>query len=150
MNQNENESDINNNYNENGSNLEYQKPFMPLENINQINDEDKKELMLNGMESNQSEDFVSLSAESNSKKSFDLLNAKLLYEKSKKQLEPYQSKMIYTIKNIEEMVKNGEQQRNYKMKSEFEREKEYKLEEQSDIKNQIEELSRNKSTRKFI
>ena len=150
MNQNENESDINNNYNENGSNLEYQKPFMPLENINQINDEDKKELMLNGMESNQSEDFVSLSAESNSKKSFDLLNAKLLYEKSKKQLEPYQSKMIYTIKNIEEMVKNGEQQRNYKMKSEFEREKEYKLEEQSDIKNQIEELSRNNINEKLI
>ena len=62
------------------------------------------------------------------------INSKLLYEQSKKQLEPYQNKMIYAIKNIEEMVKNGEKQRNYKMKSEFEREKKYKLEEQSDIK----------------
>ena len=58
--------------------------------------------------------------------------------------------MIYTIKNIEEMVKNGEKQRNYKMKSEFEREKEYKLEEQSEIKNQIEILAKNNINEKLI
>jgi hypothetical protein len=155
MEQNEKESVINNNdnineYNNNGNNLESQNPFMPIENLNQINDDEKKELILNGLESNKSEDFISLSAETNSNKSVELLNARSLYEQSKKQLEPYQSKMLFTIKNIEEMVKNGEKQRNYKMKSEFEREKEYKLEEQSDIKNQIEELSKNNINEKLI
>ena len=106
MDQKENEPEIKNNENNdnnknNESNLESQKPFLPIENINQINGEEKKELILNGMESNQSEDFISLSAENNSNHSLDLLNTKLLYEQSKKQLEPYQSKMIYTIKNIE-------------------------------------------------
>ena len=155
MEQNEKESELNNNdnindYNNNGNNLESQKPFMPIENLNQINDDEKKELILNGLESNKSEDFISLSADTNSNKSVELLNARSLYEQSKKQLEPYQSKMLFTIKNIEEMVKNGEKQRNYKMKSEFEREKEYKLEEQSDIKNQIEEISRNNINEKLI
>ena len=155
MEQNETESVLNNNdnindYNNNGNNLESQKPFMPIENLNQINDDEKKELILNGLESNKSEDFISLSADTNSNKSVELLNARSLYEQSKKQLEPYQSKMLFTIKNIEEMVKNGEKQRNYKMKSEFEREKEYKLEEQSDIKNQIEEISRNNINEKLI
>ena len=51
--------------------------------------------------------------------------------------------MLETIKNIEEMVKKGERQRNYKIKSEFEREKEYKLEEQDEIKNKILDLSKN-------
>ena len=151
MEQNEKESELNNNDNINDyNNLESQKPFMPIENLNQINDDEKKELILNGLESNKSEDFISLSADTNSNKSVELLNARSLYEQSKKQLEPYQSKMLFTIKNIEEMVKNGEKQRNYKMKSEFEREKEYKLEEQSDIKNQIEEISRNNINEKLI
>ena len=150
-----NESGINNN---DESITESQKPFIPVEsveNINKIHNDDKKGL-LNDLDLNQSEeDFISLSADTQSNKSsqtndINKINTKLLYEQSKKHLEPYQSKMIYTIKNIEEMVKNGEKQRNYKMKSEFEREKEYKLEEQSDIKNKIEELSKNNINEKLI
>ena len=153
-----NESGINNNEN-NESLTESQKQFLPIENIDKINndkEDKKKKLILNDdLNENHSEeeDFISLSAETNSNKSSERnkkINSKLLYEQSKKQLEPYQNKMIYAIKNIEEMVKNGEKQRNYKMKSEFEREKEYKLEEQSDIKNQIEELSKNNINEKLI
>ena len=66
---------------------------------------------------------------------------KVLYEQSKKQIEPYQIGLIKTINNIEEIVRKGEKERNYKMKSEFEREKEYKLEEQIDIKKHIFSLS---------
>ena len=151
------ESNVNNYDNNNDGFSENPKPFSPketLENLNQIQTENKKELILNDIDVNQSEeDFISISAETHSNRSSEndnKINSKLLYEQSKKQLEPYQSKMIYTIKNIEEMVKNGEKQRNYKMKSEFEREKEYKLEEQSDIKNQIEELSKNNINEKLI
>ena len=151
----QNEIDLNNL--ENKDNLiEEPKPFAPIEsieNINQIPTDEKRELNLNDLDMNQSEDFISLSAETNSIRSSQNNNSnnlKVLYEQSKKQLEPYHYKMIYTIKNIEDMVKNGEKQRNYKMKSEFEREKEYKLEEQSDIKNQIEELSKNNINEKLI
>ena len=151
----QNEIDLNNL--ENKDNLiEEPKPFAPIEsieNINQIPTDEKRELNLNDLDMNQSEDFISLSAETNSIRSSQNNNSnnlKVLYEQSKKQLEPYHYKMIYTIKNIEDMVKNREKQRNYKMKSEFEREKEYKLEEQSDIKNQIEELSKNNINEKLI
>ena len=149
-----NESGIKNN---DESKSESQKAFLPVdtvENIEQIPTDDKNELLLKDLEANQSdeEENISLSVDTHSNKSTlnNKINTKLLYEQSKKQLEPYQSKMIYTIKNIEEMVKNGEKQRNYKMKSEFEREKEYKLEEQSDIKNKIEELSKNNINEKLI
>ena len=136
---------------ENNDNLKEEvKPFVPIENIDQIQTEEKRKLNLNDLDMNQSEEFISLSADTNSIRTSINNNPKELYEQSKKQLEPYHSKMIYTIKNIEEMVKNGEKQRNYKMKSEFEREKEYKLEEQSDIKNQIEELSKNNINEKLI
>ena len=149
-----NESGIKNN---DESKSETQKAFLPVdtvENIEQIPTDDKNELLLKDLEANQSdeEENISLSVDTHSNKSTlnNKINTKLLYEQSKKQLEPYQNKMIYTIKNIEEMVKNGEKQRNYKMKSEFEREKEYKLEEQSDIKNKIEELSKNNINEKLI
>ena len=146
-----NESAINNNNNDESIS---QKQFLPIENIDQIKTDGEHKLTLDDLGANHSEeDYVSLSGETNSNKSSqnnNIFNSKLLYEKSKKQLEPYQSKMIYTIKSIEEMVKNGEKQRNYKMRSEFEREKEYKLEEQSDIKHQIEELSKKNIEEKLI
>ena len=153
-----NESGINNNNNNNNDESLSKSPktILPMEaieNINQIKTDMNNKLLLNDLEGNQSEeDYISISGETNSNRSSlnHKLNSKLLYEKSKKQLEPYQSKMIYTIKCIEEMVKSGEKQRNYKMRSEFEREKEYKLEEQSDIKNQIEELSKKNIEEKLI
>jgi len=94
---------------------------------------------------------VTSNTESVSSKKEELnINSKELYEESKKKLEPYHLKMKYTIKNIEEMVKTGERQRNYKIRSEFEREKEYKLEEQDEIKNKIIELSKNNINEKLI
>jgi len=156
-----NESPIKSNNNE--SIADSQKPFVGIDNINNINNMindikiEGKEVVNKEQNSNQvEEDQVSLSVESDSNKSNQENNnatkkkKKVLYEASKKQLEPYQKNMIITIKNIEEMVKNNEKQRNYKMKSEFEREKECKLEEQSDIKKQIDEISKNNINEKLI
>ena len=75
---------------------------------------------------------------------------KNLYERYKQDLSVSKFTMNSAIHNIEDWVKNGENQRNYKMKSEFDREKEYKLEEQTEIKNQIEELARNNINEKLI
>ena len=151
-----NESPIKSNNNE--SIADSQKPFVGIDNINNIINDikiDGKEVVQKEQNSNQvEEDQVSLSVESDSNKSNKEINTKkkkkVLYEASKKQLEPYQKNMIITIKNIEEMVKNNEKQRNYKMKSEFEREKECKLEEQSDIKKQIDDISKNNINEKLI
>ena len=151
-----NESPIKSNNNE--SIADSQKPFVGIDNINNIINDikiDGKEVVQKEQNSNQvEEDQVSLSVESDSNKSNKEINTKkkkkVLYEASKKQLEPFQKNMIITIKNIEEMVKNNEKQRNYKMKSEFEREKECKLEEQSDIKKQIDDISKNNINEKLI
>ena len=58
--------------------------------------------------------------------------------------------MRTSINSIEEWVKGNENQRNFKMRSEFEREKEYKLEEQAEIKNQIEQLQNNNINERLI
>jgi len=76
--------------------------------------------------------------------------AKSLYNASKKNISESEKTMRSAINNVEIWVKNGENQRNFKMKSEFEREKEYKLEEQSEIKNQIEILAKNNINEKLI
>ena len=76
--------------------------------------------------------------------------AKSLYNASKKNINESEKTIRSAINKIEYWVKNGENQRNFKMKSEFEREKEYKLEEQSEIKNQIEILAKNNINEKLI
>ena len=137
------------------------KPFVNLENIDKIqeNIKDNKELGNNiSHKASQITEEEDISVTSNtesisySKKEEEELNlkTKALYEESKKKLEPYELNMKHTIKNIEEMVKTGERQRNYKIRSEFEREKEYKLEEQDEIKNKIIELSKNNINEKLI
>ena len=130
-------------------------PFVNLDNIDKVQKNQNNELILenniNGTQKTVTEE-ENLSESSNTITSSQKedLNSRALYEESKKSLEPYQNKMIYTIKNIEQIVKTGERQRNYKMKSEFEREKEYKLEEQDEIKNKIIELSKNNINEKLI
>ena len=165
----QNDSNINKNINNNNESIsDSQKPFVPIEDINMINNlqneekneiksDEKSDLILKNIEKNQSDaDSISLSGvESNSVKSSNnnikiTKKKKVLYEQSKKQIEPYQIGLIKTINNIEEIVKKGEKERNYKMKSEFEREKEYKIEEQIDIKRQIEEISKNNINEKLI
>ena len=83
-----NESKINNNDN-NESITESQKQFLPIENIDKIinnNEEDKKKEELNENDNSgrhlEEEDFISLSAETNSMKSSQKnkkLNSKSLY-----------------------------------------------------------------------
>ena len=139
------------------------KPFVNMENIDKmplLNQGNNKELILGKNTSNKhsektEEENISMSSNteslSNLKEKEELnINSKELYEESKKKLEPYHVNMLYTIKNIEDMVKTGERQRNYKIRSEFEREKEYKLEEQDEIKNKIIELSKNNINEKLI
>ena len=140
------------------------KPFVKMDNIdemsvnnkdqnNNINQESKisKKPSEITEEDNNSESSNTESESSSRRENEELnLNAKELYEESKKKLEPYHLNMKNTIKNIEEMVRTGERQRNYKIKSEFEREKEYKLEEQDEIKNKIIELSKNNINEKLI
>ena len=119
-------------------------------NINQESKISKKPSEITE-EDNNSESSNTESESSSRRENEELnLNAKELYEESKKKLEPYHLNMKNTIKNIEEMVRTGERQRNYKIKSEFEREKEYKLEEQDEIKNKIMELSKNNINEKLI
>ena len=139
------------------------KPFVNMENIDKmslLNQGNNKELILGNNTSNKHSEItevenISMSSNteslSNLKEKEELnINSKELYEESKKKLEPYHVNMLYTIKNIEDMVKTGERQRNYKIRSEFEREKEYKLEEQDEIKNKIIELSKNNINEKLI
>ena len=161
---NEDKIEVNNTNENNIENIEEDndKPFVKLDNIDSIpsiKNEEKNKLNLgrnlNLKPSEITEEDLSISSNTksitNSKKEKQEENkSKQLYEESKKKLEPYQLKMLYTIKNIEEMVKTGERQRNYKIKSEYEREKEYKLEEQDEIKNKIMELSKNNINEKLI
>ena len=132
------------------------KPFVNIDNIDNmpiLNKDIKDVLNFGNKQSEITEENMSVTSntESVSSKKEELnINSKELYEESKKKLEPYHLKMKYTIKNIEEMVKTGERQRNYKIRSEFEREKEYKLEEQDEIKNKIIELSKNNINEKLI
>ena len=138
------------------------KPFVNMDNIDNmpiLNNQENKELNLeNNITQKEITEGANISMQSNEEsvsysknESSELnINSKALYEESKRKLEPYQLNMLETIKNIEEMVKKGERQRNYKIKSEFEREKEYKLEEQDEIKNKIIELSKNNINEKLI
>ena len=138
------------------------KPFVNMDNIDNmpiLNNQENKELNLeNNITQKEITEGANISMQSNEEsvsysknESSELnINSKALYEESKRKLEPYQLNMLETIKNIEEMVKKGERQRNYKIKSEFEREKEYKLEEQDEIKNKIMELSKNNLNEKLI
>jgi len=162
----EDKFEINNNNENNNENNEENndKPFVNLDNIDNFPDlknEEKNELIkernINNLKPSEiTEEDMSISSNTESvgnlkKEKAELnINSKQLYEESKKKLEPYQLKMLYTIKNIEDMVKIGERQRNYKIRSEFEREKEYKLEEQDEIKNKIIELSKNNINEKLI
>ena len=138
------------------------KPFVNMDNIDNMpildNQENKEINLENNITQKEITEGANISMQSNEEsvsysknESSELnINSKALYEESKRKLEPYQLNMLETIKNIEEMVKKGERQRNYKIKSEFEREKEYKLEEQDEIKNKIMELSKNNINEKLI
>ena len=73
-----------------------------------------------------------------------------LYDKYKKDLEISEFLMKKAITNIDSWVIGVENQRNYKMKCDFDNEKEFKLAEQNEIKNQIEELSNDSANEQLI
>ena len=73
-----------------------------------------------------------------------------LYNKYKKDLDLSEFLMKKAINNVDNWVIGVENQRNYKMKSDFDKEKEFKLAEQNEIKNQIEELSNDNANEQLI
>ena len=73
-----------------------------------------------------------------------------LYNKYKKDLDLSRFLMRKAINNVDNWVLGVENQRNYKMKSDFDNEKEFKLAEQNEIKNQIEELSNDNANEQLI
>ena len=68
---------------------------------------------------------------------------RLLYDKYRKDLDISQFIVKKAINSVDNWVLDVENHRNYKMESEFNKEKEFKIAEQNSIKNQIEELSNN-------
>ena len=73
-----------------------------------------------------------------------------LYNKYKKDLDLSEFIMRKAINNVDNWVLGVENHRNYKMKSDFDNEKEFKLAEQNEIKNQIEELSNDNANEQLI
>ena len=67
-----------------------------------------------------------------------------LYDKYKRDLDLSQFILRKAINNVDGWVLDMENHRNYKMESEFNKEREFKMLEQNEIKNQIEELSNNR------
>ena len=73
-----------------------------------------------------------------------------LYNKYKKDLDLSEFIMKKAINNVDNWVIGVENHRNYKMKSDFDKEKKFKLAEQNEIKNQIEELSNDNANEQLI
>ena len=75
---------------------------------------------------------------------------KELYESYKRDLGISEFTMRRAIKSVGEWVINVETQRNLQMKNDFDEEKEFKLEKQKEIQNQIEELSNDNESERMI
>lgn len=75
---------------------------------------------------------------------------KLLYDKLKKDLGLSEFAMRKAMSNVENWVLDVESHRNFKMQTDFDKEKEAKLNEQNKIKNEIEELSNDNANEHLI
>ncbi|MCF0233030.1 MAG: hypothetical protein HUJ63_12425 [Enterococcus sp.] len=75
---------------------------------------------------------------------------KLLYDKLRKDLGLSEFAMKKAMSNVENWVLDVESHRNFKMQTDFDKEKEFKLREQNEIKNQIEELSNDSANEQLI
>ena len=75
---------------------------------------------------------------------------KELYESYKRDLGISEFTMKRAIKSVGEWIVNFETQRNLQMRNDFDEEKEFKLEKQKEIQNQIEELSNDNESEKMI
>ena len=83
-------------------------------------------------------------------KVIDMKKSKELYEAYKRDLGISEFTMKKAIKSVGEWVINFETQRNLQMRNDFDEEKEYKLEKQRQIQNQIEELANDNDSEKMI
>ena len=77
-------------------------------------------------------------------------SGKELYESYKRDLGISEFTMKRAIKSVGEWVVNVETQRNLQMRNDFDEEKEFKLEKQKEIQNQIEELSNDNESERMI
>ena len=75
---------------------------------------------------------------------------KELYESYKRDLGISEFTMKRAIKSVGEWIVGVETQRNLQMKNDFDEEKEFKLEKQKEIQNQIEELSNDNESERMI
>ena len=75
---------------------------------------------------------------------------KELYDSYKRDLGISEFTMKRAIKSVGEWIVNVETQRNMQMKNDFDEEKEFKLEKQKEIQNQIEELSNDNESERMI
>ena len=81
------------------------------------------------------------SIENNSKNIFEPRDIKDLYSSYKRDLSLSNFTVKRAIKNVGQWIMNVENNRNLQIRSDFDEEKEYKLEKQKEIQNHIEELS---------
>ena len=81
------------------------------------------------------------SIENSSKNIFEPRDIKDLYSSYKRDLSLSNFTVKRAIKNVGQWIMNVENNRNLQMRSDFDEEKEYKLEKQKEIQNHIEELS---------
>ena len=88
--------------------------------------------------------------EEKTQKIIDKKKCKELYEAYKRDLGISEFTMKKAIKSVGEWVINVETQRNIQMRNDFDEEKEYKLEKQKQIQNQIEELANDNDSEKMI
>lgn len=78
------------------------------------------------------------------------LSNQKLFDNYKRDIGLYEFTMHKAIKSVEDWVKNVKTERAYKMRNDFDEEKEKKIEKQYAIKNQIEELSNDNENQKLI
>ena len=88
--------------------------------------------------------------EDNLPKIMEKRTGKELYESYKRDLGISEFTMKRAIKSVGEWIIGVETQRNLQMKNDFDEEKEFKLEKQKEIQNQIEELSNDNESEKMI
>ena len=123
-----------------------------VEDINEMRrkEEEEKEKEKENQEKNSQNDSSLMESEEKPKPVKGEISTQKLYENYKRDIGLSEFNMHKAIKSVEEWVKNVKTERAYKMRNDFDEEKEKKLEKQFAIKNQIEELSNDNENQKLI
>ena len=128
--------------------LNYNNNYYKLQNFNKIKKMDQKEETLSpspSVKNQKDAPFSPMSSDSSQKNSsINLLKRKSvqdIYSSYKRDLGISHFTMKRAIKSVGEWIVNVENNRNLQMRSEFDEEKEFKLQKQKEIKEHIEELA---------